>query len=404
MHVRELSVSKNTPYNDLNLIIHFHHVFFVRGETFVRRQITFHRNFRPVGVCFKAINPELRPPDTPIIVLPRSPIDMTRSFVPMYFPIYSLFSSTIPSLFEHFAHELLQKSLRKNQGLILTHFGHHVPYAVRLAKVLKTPLLIYFYGYDATVILTKSPNYYKPFASRVDAAFALSEYLRRRLEGKFEVPVYVNGLGIDPQQYIYRDPKIIDSLDDKKPIKLITVGRLIEFKGHEYLIYAHKILKQKKYNIETIIIGMGPRYKLLSALVRRLNLDSVVKFQGELPHEKVISHLNSADIFVFPSVLARDGSTETLGYACVEAMASGLPVVASNVGGLPEYVKNNETGLLVDQRSPKQIAEAVEELISNPKKAARLARNARKLVEEQFNIHKNMIKMESILAKYLPKH
>ncbi|MEM2293071.1 MAG: glycosyltransferase [Nitrososphaerota archaeon] len=153
--------------------------------------------------------------------------------------------------------------------------------------------------------------------------------------------------------------------------------------------------------MKTIIIGDGPRKNILSNLIKKLGLSDRVKLIGRLPHEEVLKYLYNSNIFVFPSISCRDGSTEALGYACVEAMACGLPVVASNVGGIPEYVINDQTGLLVEQRSPKQIAEAIEELINNPKKAKRLSRNARKIVEHMFDISRNISKLELTFLKYI---
>jgi len=82
-------------------------------------------------------------------------------------------------------------------------------------------------------------------------------------------------------------------------------------------------------------------------------------------------------------------------------MAAGLPVVASNVGGIPEYIIHNETGLLVQQRSSKQIAETIEDLINNPTKARYISRKARRLVESEFDIRKNVERLELEYLKYL---
>lgn len=394
---------KNEQERCYKAIIHFQHTFFNTSETFIRRQMEFHRYFKPVAVCFKAINLELKPSNTLLFKVPRSPLDMTRSVVPLFLPYYNTIFSNMPSLYEFYIKKLSKEELWNNIGLILTHFGNNVPYSNRLAKSLKKPLLVFFYGTDVTVLLKKSPNYYKYFEEEIEAGFALSNYLRNiLLENEFSRTIYLNRLGINLKQYSFNPHgTFIENERSKKVIKIVSIGRLVEFKGHEYLIGAHNLLIKKGYNVRTTIIGTGPRYNLLYNLIRRLNLLETVRLVGALPSEKIIEYLNDSDFFVFPSVLCEDGSTETLGYACVEAMAVGLPVIASNVGGIPEYVIDGQTGLLVEQRSPRQIAEAVEELINNPRKARKLVENARKLVENMFDISKNMDKMESILMKYI---
>ena len=225
--------------------------------------------------------------------------------------------------------------------MILTHFGNNAPYAIRLSKKLKIAMLIYFYGIDVMVLLRKCPKYYKYIENDVEAAFVTSNYLRNILiEHDFVPAIHLCRLGVDLKQYKFNTGYSIS--DSRKAVKILSIGRLVEFKGHEYLIAAHKILLEKGYNVETTIIGDGPRRKFLSLLIEKLSVGDTIRLTGSLSFDDVLKHLYNSNIFVFPSVLCNDGSTDALGYACVEAMACGLPVVASNVGGIPEYVINNQ--------------------------------------------------------------
>ncbi|MEM3539332.1 MAG: glycosyltransferase family 4 protein [Nitrososphaerales archaeon] len=396
----EANINDKLTSNHNRIIVHFHHTFFNLSETFIRRLIQFHKYFSPVALCFRTTNIKLKPANTLLFRIPRSPIDITRAIVPLYFPSYNILVSIFPSHYELYVKELFNECLDKHTELILSHFGNNAPYAVRLAKSLKIPLFVYFYGFDVTVILKKCPKYYKYLEKDVEAAFVTSKYLYSRLiECGFARPIYLCRLGLNLSEYKFNPERI--SLNKGNPVVIVSVGRLVEIKGHEYLIAAAEILVKKGYNVKVIIIGDGPRKNILYNLIKKLGLVDTVRLTGMLPHEKVTEYLHKSNVFVFPSVLCRDGSTETLGYACVEAMACGLPVVASNVGGIPEYVINNQTGLLVEQRSPRQIAEAIEELINNPKKAKKLAENARKLVEEMFDISKNVRELELTLMKYI---
>jgi colanic acid/amylovoran biosynthesis glycosyltransferase len=283
--------------------------------------------------------------------------------------------------------------------IIQTHFGNNIFYGVRLRKKLKAPLFAFFYGMDVSVLTKRYPKIYKYCKEYVEKAFTTSKFLRDKLrEREIGIPIQVNRLGINISEWPHRS---YTAPERKEKIKIVNVGRLVEFKGHEYLIAAHKLLKNRGYKVETIIIGDGPRRKLLEYLILKLGLLNEVKLTGAISNEEVKTHLCSANFFVFPSVVCKNGKTEELGYACIEAMATGLPVVASSVGGIPEYIINNETGLLVEQRNPRQIAEAIEELINNPRKARQLSNRARQLVESEFDIKENMKKIELEYSKHI---
>jgi len=383
--------------NDLNTVLHFHDTFFKLSETFIRRQIASHVRFKPICLCFNLINRNLLPRNVKVYIAPRSPIDRLRLVSSLFSENFSKLLASIPSSYEHYTKEFAGKI-----DIIQTHFGNNLFYSVRLKKQLKIPLSVFFYGSDVTVLTKRYPKIYNSVKNYIDVAFTPSQFLKSKLENlELNVPIQVNRLGIDLSEWPYREHI---GYEVKGIIKIVNVGRLVEVKGHEYLIGAHKILKNKGYKVETIIIGDGPRRKLLEYLISRLGLSREIKLRKNFSEKEVKTHLYSADFFVFPSVICKDGSTDTLGYACVEAIAAGLPVVASNVGGIPEYIINNETGLLVEPRNPKQIAEAIEELINNPEKARYLSNKGRQLIESEFNIKENMKKLELEYLKYISSH
>jgi colanic acid/amylovoran biosynthesis glycosyltransferase len=301
----------------------------------------------------------------------------------------------IPSLYEYYAKD----SLVGKVDIIQTHFGNNIFYSIRLKRTLKSHLFAFFYGSDVSVLTKKHPRIYKYCVEYLDEAFVTSEFLKHKLEEReIEIPIKVNRLGIDFSEWPYND---YIPPNASEQIRIVNIGRLVEMKGHEYLIGAIKILKNRGYKIEATIIGDGTRKRILEYLIRKLGLSKEVKLAGILQTEEVRRHLYSSSLFIFPSVVAKDGNVDALGYACVEAMAAGLPVIASNVGGIPEYVIHNETGLLVQQRSSKQIAEAIEDLINNPRKARYISIKARRLVESEFDIRKNVEKLENEYLKYL---
>ncbi len=138
--------------------------------------------------------------------------------------------------------------------------------------------------------------------------------------------------------------------------RLITVGRLIECKGVEYAIRAIAILRNEWTDVTLDVVGEGPLRKDLEKLCVELNVSTAVKFHGALANDKVLVLLQESDIYVQPGIIASDGSREGQGIAVAEAQATGLPVVASRVGGIPEIVVEGESAYLV---TPKDVSELV---------------------------------------------
>lgn len=145
--------------------------------------------------------------------------------------------------------------------------------------------------------------------------------------------------------------------DDENVI--IFVGSLKAVKGIKYLIEAINIVKEKNPKLRLLLIGDGEEKKELERLVEKLGLKKIIGFVGKINNEEVPKYMIASDVLVMPSL------SEGLSVAVLEAMASGLPVVATKVGGLPEIIKDGENGFLVEPKNPKQIAERILYLLSD---------------------------------------
>lgn len=160
--------------------------------------------------------------------------------------------------------------------------------------------------------------------------------------------------------------------EDKKVI--LFVGRLAEIKGVTYLIEAVKNL-----DVLLIIVGTG---NLLSELKKQAQgMGEKIKFLGPKTHEELKIIYASSDIFVAPSITAAGGGKEGFGLVFLEAMASGLPVIGSNSGGIPDIIEDGKNGFLTAEKSPDQIADRIQRLISDKKLYDEMVINARKTAE-----------------------
>jgi glycosyltransferase involved in cell wall biosynthesis len=147
------------------------------------------------------------------------------------------------------------------------------------------------------------------------------------------------------------------------------------------------------------VVGDGPLRTKLIAFANSLGLGDSVRFWGAQPWERVMELMSSAYLFCLPSVTARSGDAEGLGMVLLEAGAKGIPVVATNHGGIPEVIKDGVNGLLVQERNPDALAQSIGAVVTDIHLRERLAVNARRVVENQFDIAVQTAKLESLYAE-----
>lgn len=170
---------------------------------------------------------------------------------------------------------------------------------------------------------------------------------------------------------------------DDGPV-LLFVGRLVAQKGVADLLQAMAILAGDESAASAVIVGDGPERPRLEAQAAALRIDRRVRFVGLVDPARVPEYLAAADIFVAPSKAISEGGAEGQGLAVIEAMLAGVPVIASRSGGLVDAVRSEETGLLVDEGDPAQIAAAAARLLRDRDLAQRLARQARAMAVDTY--------------------
>ena len=157
---------------------------------------------------------------------------------------------------------------------------------------------------------------------------------------------------------------------------LITTSRLVNKNAIDIIIRA---LQELDANVHLMILGEGPLRSELELLTKELGLSERVHFKGQIPNSTVIHYLNISDIFVRPS------RSEGMGNSFIEAMAAGLPVIATPVGGIVDFLKDGETGLFCEVDNPKSVAQKVEKLMKDAESREYITRNAKKMVEEKYD-------------------
>lgn len=171
--------------------------------------------------------------------------------------------------------------------------------------------------------------------------------------------------------------------------QILCVASFEEVKGHEYLVQACALLKARGIPFECHLIGDGPRRARVQSQIRELGLTTCVLVHGPQPRATVAKFAARAQVFVLPSVPTRSGKREGIPVVLMEGMASGLPVVASDISGIPELIENRRSGLLVPPRDVEALSSALEELATNAGLRETLGQAGRARVVERFNLRTN---------------
>jgi glycosyltransferase involved in cell wall biosynthesis len=180
---------------------------------------------------------------------------------------------------------------------------------------------------------------------------------------------------------------------------VLAVGRLIEKKGFADLVRACALLRLSGRRFRCLIVGKGPLEEELHALIHNLALREAVELPGPVPREQLLELYRRASVVVAPCVVGSDGNRDGLPTVLIEAMALGVPVVSTDVTGIPELVEHGVTGLLVPQHDPDAIARAIERILVDRPAGQALARNARTRVERDFDLRANVSQLRSLLEE-----
>jgi len=300
----------------------------------------------------------------------------------------------------NFFEEVIKK---KNISLIHAHYGVEGVYALPVKKKFSLPLIVSFYGQDITRLpkfILYPPawlNYWLYFdvlQREGDFFLAICDFLGQRLRERGfpeeKVRTHYVGVAIGENFLPVRREKII-----------LTAGRLVEKKGTEYLIKAMSEIIKRNQEVKLLISGDGELRGHLESLAQILGVTRHVSFLGWQSREELFRLMKRSLIFVLPSVTAKDGDCEGLPTVILEAMARGMPVIGTYHAGIPEAVIEGETGFLVSERDYKELAERIEVLLADPYLAQKMGERGKELVEEKFNLFKQIKRLEEIYREFL---
>jgi glycosyltransferase involved in cell wall biosynthesis len=227
-------------------------------------------------------------------------------------------------------------------------------------------------------------------------AFAVSDFAAARLRACLPPAergrVHTARVGIPLDLFRAEPPPPTDG-----GLRLLAIARLLEKKGLDTLIEAAALLRARGLAFRLRILGDGPLREALAAQVERLGVGAEVALGGAVPQERVAREMRDAHVFVLPCRQDRSGDMDGIPTVFMEAMASGRPVVSTAISGIPELVRDGETGLVVPPEDPPALAAALVRLARDEALRLRLGRQARALVERQHDQRRNARRLLALM-------
>lgn len=223
--------------------------------------------------------------------------------------------------------------------------------------------------------------------SNYNVGFIENKLINKNLVGKLNVV----RCGINPQDY-----KPLEKPKYNEVKKIFSVGRFVEKKGFKYLIDALKIISDKGINFQCNIVGDGPLFNEINEKVQQLKLTKKINLIGQADSQKIKDYLSNSDMFVLPCTKATNGDMDGIPVSLMESMAYKLPVVSTNISGIPELVIDGKNGLIVEEKNSEKLADAIEKLILNKDIRLKYGENGRKHIIDEFGLEVNIAKLSNL--------
>jgi colanic acid/amylovoran biosynthesis glycosyltransferase len=285
--------------------------------------------------------------------------------------------------------------------LIHAHFGPNGELAVLLRGLglHRGPIVVSFRGYDATRwVVEHGPGCYEGLFREDVLLMPVSRHLAGRLEKlgcpSEKIQIHHSGIKLEEFPFAEREPGAAET------VRLLSVGRFVEKKGLEYGIRAVARVRSERPDRRIVyrIVGDGELAGDLKRLVDRLGLNDCVELLGSRSHREIPSLLRESHVFLLPSVRSAEGDEEGIPVSLMEAMATGLPVVSTVHGGIPELVEDGVSGFLAPERNAGMLARRIVDLVDHPEHWREMGRRGRMKVEAE---HDSDALNERLEATYL---
>ena len=294
---------------------------------------------------------------------------------------------------------LLKVLTEARARLLHIYFGHIAVHLLPLIRAWKNPSVVSFHGADVMVDMNK-PAYREATLQMLDAVTLVlvrSESLRHALVdlGCDPEKIEVQRTGIPLEEFPFRERAVPKNGE----WRFVQAGRLIEKKGLPITLRAFEIFVRQYLNATLTIAGEGPLLRELESLARELKIAERVSFTGFVSQEQLREIYYRSHIFLHPSQTGKDGNQEGIPNSMLEAMATGLPVFATEHGGIPEAIENGVSGVLVPERDEFALVETLLEAVQDPRALSDIAQTGADAVRKKFDLQQQAHRLEEIYLR-----
>jgi colanic acid/amylovoran biosynthesis glycosyltransferase len=358
----------------------------------IYRQITGLKRCAPVVVAQKRENAETYPFED-VHIIPKPPTHILRRFW------FRQLRDQPWQISEAELSDLLSVLTEARARLLHIYFGHIAVHLVPLIRAWKNPSIVSFHGADVMVDMNK-PHYRQATLQMLDAvalALVRSESLRRALVdlGCNPEKIEVQRTGIPLEEFPFRERAVPKNGE----WRFVQAGRLIEKKGLPVTLRAFEVFVRQYRNATLRIAGEGPLLRELETLARELKIAESVSFTGFVSQERLREIYYRSHIFLHPSQTGRDGNQEGIPNSMLEAMVTGLPVFATEHGGIPEAIENGVSGVLVPERDEFALVETLLNAVQDPGFLSRIAQSGAEAVRKNFDLSTQAQRLEEIYLR-----
>jgi glycosyltransferase involved in cell wall biosynthesis len=363
----------------------------------IYRQITALERCRPVVIAQKREQAG-RYPFEPIYIVPKPVTHFLRRF-------WFRQMRDVPWQISNRELRALQTILSKTAACLLhIYFGQIAVHLLPLIRSWKKPSIVSFHGADVTVDMNK-PAYREATRRMLDAVklvLVRSESLRRAVIdlGCDERKIEIQRTGIPLDEFSFRERNFVTAAIEWR---FVQAGRLIEKKGLPITLHAFALFLRQHPSAHLTIAGEGPLLGQLQKLSGELKIDNRVSFTGFVSQEQLREIYDESHIFLHPSQTGHDGNQEGIPNSMLEAMASGLPVFATQHGGIPEAIENGVSGVLVPERDHEKLAVALLDAVKHPGYLSRTALNGAGFVRKNFDLRPQAQRLEDTYLKIISR-
>jgi glycosyltransferase involved in cell wall biosynthesis len=305
--------------------------------------------------------------------------------------------------------QISRSELRTLLGVLNTHraralhiyFGQIAVHLLPLIRAWENPTIVSFHGADVMVDMNK-PAYRQTTLQMLDAVklvLVRSESLRRAVVelGCDPNKIEIQRTGIPLDEFPFRDR----NLPENGEWRFVQAGRLIEKKGLPVTLRAFALFLREHPNAALTIAGEGPLLGDLQKLGRELNIERHVSFTGFVSQPQLRDIYYASHIFLHPSQTGSDGNQEGIPNSMLEAMATGLPVFATEHGGIPEAIEDGGGGMLVPEHDHEALAQALLSAAEDPNLLSSIARNGAEAVRKNFNLPAQARRLEDVYLRLI---